>query len=112
MNKSDIVKMEKTNKKLENYPIDCERCEVRKKLKGYWVSGAGMTISLYQCIECGDITLMQSDEPLFLEGVCPRCCSENIETDLEGESHCLDCNLLFREFQSSNVNEPKKEAEQ
>ena len=52
MNKSDIVKMEKTNKKLENYPIDCERCEVRKKLKGYWVSGAGMTISLYQCPEC------------------------------------------------------------
>jgi predicted RNA-binding Zn-ribbon protein involved in translation (DUF1610 family) len=66
------------------------------KLKGYWVSGTGMTISLYRCPQCGDVELMQSDEPLFLKGTCPRCGSENI-TIVDAESECTDCGLIFRE---------------
>lgn len=92
----DIKKMETTSKKLETYLVDCESCECRMKLKSYWVSGVGMTISLYQCPECKDITLMQSDEPLFVRGICPRCGSENINIS-PAESECTDCGLIFRE---------------
>lgn len=91
------------------YKEYCETCEDEPEMNLIcsWISGTGMTFSLYQCPQCKEISNSMADKPLNIErGTCPRCGSENPTEEKIAlacpQFTCPDCGLIFREVPVKN----------